>query len=97
MRNINSQSEASITGTSAEACVSSRPVSRLTGEHYRLVKQIITEEVDPPDPALQRTGLVQAVAMPDRHIAWVLESEKENFERTGLECVHESASRSLAV
>ena len=94
VRNINSQSEASITGTSAEACVSSRPVSRLTGEHYRLVKQIITEEVDPPDPALQRTGLVQAVAMPDRHIAWVLESDKEKFEREGLGCLHESA-RSL--
>ena len=74
--------------------VSSRPVSRLTGEHYRLVKQIITEEVDPPDPALQRTGLVQAVAMPDRHIAWVLESDKEKFEREGLGCLHESA-RSL--
>ena len=70
--------------SSAEACVSSRPVSRLTGEHYRLVKQIITEEVDPPDPALQRTGLVQAVAMPDRHIAWVLESDKEKFELEGL-------------
>ena len=80
--------------SSPEACVSSRPVSRLAGEHYRLVKQIITEEVDPPDPALQRTGLVQAVAMPDRHIAWVLESDKEKFEREGLRCLHESA-RSL--
>ena len=69
-------------------------MSPLTGEHYRLVKQIITEEVDPPDPALQRTGLVQAVAMPDRHIAWVLESDKEKFEREGLGCLHESA-RSL--
>ena len=44
--------------SSPEACVSSRPVSRLAGEHYRLVKEIITEEVDPPDPVLQWTGLV---------------------------------------
>ena len=81
--------------SAAASRASHQPMGRLTGSHYRLVRQIVTELADPPDSAFQRTGLVRAIQRTDgRHIAWVLESDRETFEEHGLDCLHEDA-RSL--
>ena len=64
-------------------------IRRLTGRHYRFVRQIVTEMVDPPDSAFQRTGLSRAVSC-DGHVEWVLERDIGRFEMQGRACLHAS-------
>ena len=72
-----------------------RSVARLSGSHYRLIKQIVTELVSPPDGALQRTGLVRAIGRSDRHVEWVLGEDVERFEREGRACLHPQYNESI--
>ena len=71
------------------------PVVRLSGSHYRLIKQIVTEMVSPPDGMLQHTGLVRAIGSRDRHVEWVLEEDVNRFEREGWACLHPKYTESI--
>ena len=62
---------------------------RLSGAHYRLVRQMVMELIEPPDAAFQRTGLVRTRG-PDGHMEWVLEENVSRFETEGIACLHES-------
>ena len=55
-------------------------IRQLEGSHYRLVKQIVEEFVDPPDRAFQRTGLLKTIGR-DRHVEWVLEGDVSKFKK----------------
>ena len=71
------------------------PVVRLSGSHYRLIKQIVTEVVPPPDGMLQQTGLVRAIGSQDRHVEWVLAEDVARFEREGRACLHPRYNESI--
>ena len=69
------------TNDGLDATATEQNPSHLTGPHYQLVKSIVTELVDPPDPHFLRVGLVKARDPDDFRLRWVLEEDKERYER----------------
>ena len=66
----------------------SAQTQRLSGAHYRLVRQMVMEVIESPDATLQRTGLESAVG-PRGHLEWVLPEHVDRFKLEGLHCLHE--------
>ena len=64
----------------------------LEGSHYRLVRQMVTELVDPPDSTFQRAGLDRAIG-PDKHVEWVLKRDVATFAEHGAGCLHDAYRR----